>query len=205
MSRHFSEGEKVRIHSKTGSMKEDRWIPAVVLDANFDDGILVESYKNKIWIEPSKVKHLIKFEYDQENQCWPEVKKFETERWDRMKKKVANAMKTFFPNKEVNIDEKEKIINIDNLFLSAGIEERETWDSFMDVACWRVSAEVCSGGSYTEPPSVEEVEMGWSASEIAATRIIIESLYKSDVDGYFDSLPWENDGLDFEVGPYRKK
>jgi hypothetical protein len=186
--RHFSEGEKVRIYSKTGSMKEYRWIPAVVLEANFDDGILVESYKNKIWIEPSKVKHLIKFEYDQENHCWPEVKKFETERWDRMKKQVVNAMKNFFPNKKVNIDEKEKIIKIENLFLSAGIEERETFDSFIDVACWSVSAEVCSGGSYTEPPSVEEVELGERASDTAATRLLIESLYKSDVDWYFDNL-----------------
>lgn len=205
MSRHFLEGEKVRIYSKTGSMREERWIPAIVLEANFDDGILVDSYKNKIWIEPSKVKHLIKFEYDQENHCWPEVKKFEAERWDRMKKQVANAMKTFFPKKEVNIDENEKIISVDNFSISAGVQERETFDSFMDVASWSVSAEVCSGGSYDEPPSVEEVEMGWCASEIGTARILIESLYKSEVDGYFDSLPWENDDLDVELGPYRKK
>jgi len=189
MVRNFAEGEKIRIFVQFGP-KEEEWKDATVLDANFDE-VLAECKGKRFWLDRHKVKHLKKFKYDMESQCWPEVRKFENDRWERLKKEVSRAMKALFPKKEINFDDKEKIINVESFYVGADIEERETFDSFMDVPVWSITAEVYCGGSYSEPPSTDVVNLSFSASEIGAARGLIEALYKSEVEGYFDSIPWE--------------
>lgn len=181
-------GDNVRVFAKLGKMREEKWLDGIVLES-FDHELLVDTKFQKIWISNDhKVKQYEKLEYDSTNHVWPAVEEYKSKYWNDLKSCVSKALENFFPNTKMVVDEEEKIITIDSHSIAAGIEERETFYSFMQVPVWNVCVEVYYSGSRDEPPSSDLSDVGCSASSIGATHILINSMMTEKVGSYFDNL-----------------
>lgn len=183
----FHNDEIVRVYAKLGKMREQKWIEGVVLESDFRDDILVQTKYQKVWSPAKYVKHYKKLDYDVENSSWPEVDKFKNLSWNALKDFVSKSLYDFFPNNKMAVDEKEKIIIVEEFSIQAGIQERETIVSFIELPVWNVYVETYYSGNRHEPPSSDVVDLGSSASVIGATKILIESMMKEKIGAYFDS------------------
>lgn len=181
-------GDNVRVFAKLGKMREEKWLDGIVLES-LDDDLLIETKFQKLWISNDyKVKQYEKLEYDSKSCTWPAVEEFKNKYWNDLKSCVSKALDNFFPGLNMVVDEEEKIITIDHHSIAGGIEERETFYSFMQVPVWNVCVEVYYPGSRDEPPSSDLSDVGSSASSISAAHILINSMMTEKVGSYFDNL-----------------
>jgi hypothetical protein len=184
----FKTGDKVRVNAKLGNMRESKWIEGTILESDFEDDVLVETRFQKVWSPRRSVKIFKKLEYDSTNHVWPAVEEFNNKYWDDLKSCVSKALEEFFPNVEMEVDEEEKIINIDSFSIGSGIEERETLTHFIELPVWNVSVETYCPGNRDEPPSSDLADIGSSAFSIGTAQVLINSMMKYKIGSYFENM-----------------
>jgi hypothetical protein len=139
------------------------------------------------------VKAYKKAKYDQEKGGFVDVINFTNKNWSVLKSTIKESMEEFFPEMEISIDEKEKIIYTmqNQLSIGGGIFEIETLSSFEDVAQWSVVVYKSVPATRHEPEDVDEVFLGNSANNISAAKIFIDSIWNLKHEDYWENKRYE--------------
>lgn len=186
--------ENYKVFVQLGKQKNPKWTSGKVLEFfHLINDYLVETHGQQLVLNHQNVKAYKKAKYNQEKRDFAEIIEFNEKNWDKLKNILSEAMKEFFPNEKININEEEKIIYAmqDQLSISCGIFEVEAFSFFQDVAEWSVVAYKPIPATRYEPEDVQEINLGKSANNISAAKIFIDSIWSLKCESY-----WENKSYD---------
>jgi hypothetical protein len=188
-------GDKIKVFTQVGLMKEPRWVCGVFLDHVPDDKAMVEVAGNKILSDIRKVKKHVRLAYV--NGVCPELEKFATEHWPKLKAITVKAYERVIGRdpSELIIDDNEKTIHdkTENIFIGPAVVERETFLEFRENPCWGVGMIVCDHGTRWEPPSADEIEVGNNMNWANAANLFIDTLWKETHRDFWDDEAMKHD------------
>jgi len=187
--------ENYKVFVQLGNQKSPKWTSGKVVEFfPLTSDYLVETHGQQLVLSYSNVKAYKKAKYDQEKRDFAETIEFNEKNWDNLKKILSEAMQEFFPEEKINIDEKEKIIYAmqNQLSISCGIFEVETFSFFQDVASWSVVAYKPIASTRYEPEDVQEISLGNSANNISAAKIFIDSIWSLKCESYWENKSYES-------------
>lgn len=182
-----------KIFAQVGNLKSPRWMRGKVIEQYLDGNTLVEAYGQKITIPSKDVKEYKRIRYDREKQEFTELKEFANKDWESLKQTLTEAMNKFFPEENIEIDEKEKVIYAFNdcLSISGGIFEVETISSFVETPQWSVVEYRTIPSTRWEPEDVEEKNVGHSANYVSAAKLFLDAVWNIKNEGYWENKYYE--------------
>lgn len=188
-------GDCIKAFVQIGCMKKPRWIVGKVMDTNFpEDGVLVEIYNNFHWVDRNKVKLYKRMAYDSKNYLWQDVVNFSNKNWESLKKNIYKAKSQFFPNIDIEVDEKDHIIYAMSKTVSIGAEvhEVESLDCFEEVAAWGVQIWSEIPATQWEPPDVDSTHYEVSMNTQRAAKAFINAIWQVMQNNYWDNESYDD-------------
>lgn len=178
-----------------GSLKEPKWINVKIIEKYENNTCLVEASGQKVVVNSSNVKKYEKVEYDFKKGKFTKVEEFIENNWENLKSCISDAIREFFPNEEIEIDEKEKIIYAREKALSidCGIFEKETISSFIELPEWQIVSYKPVGATRWSPEDIEENVVGHSINNISAAKIFVDSIWSVRCSSFWDNKYFEKD------------
>jgi hypothetical protein len=177
---------KIQVLDRTA----DKWICGTFLDEVPGDKAMVELRgKKEIW-DVCRIKKHMKLDRNPDGSC-PKLDDFVAKHWDNLKKVVTMGVtKILTKAPKLEIDEEEKIISVDNgwISISAGTRETVSIVGFVEQPTWYISIAVPTGGSYWEPPDVDTIEIGDSPNVIGAAELFVTTIWKESNKGFWDAV-----------------
>lgn len=202
-------GDEIKAFVQIGLMKKPEWKKGKLIASNrnlelqelkdlgfkarvqHQDEYLVEVYGNRLYLEPSKVRQWkpLKFkQVDREYHC-EKIDEFISKQWEDLKAKCENAVKQFFPDVTLTVNEQEKIISVDDyLTVACGVTEKQSIASFFEVPAWEIVLWVPIAATRWEPPDVEERNCGFSETTIGAARLLVDNIWRLRSEDYWQNI-----------------
>ena len=182
-------GDRVKVFTQVGLMKEPKWVRGIFLDHVPEDKAMVEVSGNKILSETRNIKRHVRLPYV-DGAC-KGLEEFASNNWSNLKDLTIKAYKEIMGRDpaELKIDDDEKIIydSTESISIGPAIIERESFSEFREVPCWEVGMVVSDGGSYWEPPSVDEIQVGNQENFVNAANLFIDTLWKETHRSFWDN------------------
>lgn len=192
----MNNGDLVKVFTQIGSMKKPRWLVGNAIDCDFPElGILVETHSNTVWSESTKVKKFSRLGYDNKTGLCPALVDFQNKNWDYLKNHVSKAMERFFPNVDVQYDDKEKIIYAMDKHITIGAEvsEVESIAAFTEVPGWGVEIWKEIPATRWEPSNVDSASFGVTYTSMLAARLFLNAIWQVQHDSYWDGESWNDE------------
>jgi len=177
-------GERVKVFTQVGLMKESKWLVGEYLDDVPEDRCMIQVSGNRIISNRNKVKKFTKATQE-------DTDKFVKAQWPALKSMVSLGVeKLLGPNPpKLEIDEVEYSISVENGWISIApsIEERESIIGFIECPCWSVAIAVSTGGGYWDPPDVDICDVGSCTNTVSAAQFFIETIWKETNRPFWES------------------
>jgi hypothetical protein len=175
-------GDKVKAFVQIGLMKKPEWVKGTLVE----EGVVNVS-GNRLSLEPGNIKLWETLEW-KDGTC-SELDSFAEENWESLKEHVSEGMKHFFPDVSLRFDDEERIVYAcdDGISIGAGVTEIKTIARFKEVPVWMVNEYHTFYYGRMQPPDVDEVCVGESASSWKAARILLDAIWKMRADAFWES------------------
>lgn len=175
--------DKVKVFTKIGKMRQEKWIVGTLLESFPESGFLVGSHGNNIWVDKSNSHTIKKFNRSNKEM----VVEFENNSWEKLKQLISEGMNKFFPDVKLVIDEKEKCISAlnDGVTISSGITEVESIACFSELPTWEVNVWRTIPATRWEPEDVDCKLAGDGTSAFAAAKVFLDVVWRETMDDYW--------------------
>ena len=181
-------GDKIKSFVQVGLMKKPKWITGEFVSHVDENHVRVNVSGNEVVVTNNNVKLYEPLVYV--NGVCKEVEEFVNNNWDDLKRVVTNSVNHFFPDTNLKFDDNEKIIYVDDDYLSIGsnVTEVVSIAKIKEFPCWTVTLYSTIAATRWEPPDVDEINCGDSRTNIGVAKILIDTLWKENSAGYWENL-----------------
>jgi len=178
-------GDVVKAFSKVGLQKKEQWNKGVVVSCD-DNNVAVRLYNNQYDINRTNVKRFEQIDA-------AAVDAFANKNWDELKVVVRDAVAHFFPKflPDLKENEETKSISVLDVEIVADITEVVSIAAFIEKPVWVVTYWKTTMGTRLDPPDVDAVDCGHSHANLGAAELFINTLWKLDSQGYWESKAYD--------------